>query len=64
MKVIANYLPQFHCIPENDERFGDGYTEWTAVRSAEPFFELHNQPRIPLDNNYYSLLDADILKWQ
>lgn len=64
MKVIPVYLPQFHTIPENDEWWGKGFTEWVNVRNAQPLYEGHNQPRVPLNNNYYDLSDLETLKWQ
>ena len=64
MKIIAFYLPQFHTIPENDEWWGEGFTEWSNVKAAKQLFENHRQPRVPLDNKYYNLLDRDTLAWQ
>lgn len=64
MKVLALYLPQFHKIKENDEWWGEGFTEWTTVKSAEKLFDNHEQPRVPLNNNYYDLLDMNTMRWQ
>lgn len=63
-KIIANYLPQFHVIPENSKWWGEGYTDWVGVRQAKPQYIGHNQPRIPLNRNYYSLDNIETLKWQ
>ena len=63
-KILALYLPQFHRMKENDEWWGDGFTEWTNVRNAEPLYKGHNQPRVPLNNNYYDLTNPDSLRWQ
>jgi lipopolysaccharide biosynthesis protein len=64
IKIIAFYLPQFHSIPQNDSWWGKGFTEWVNMKKAKPLFFNHYQPREPLNDNYYNLLDANTLKWQ
>ena len=64
MKLIAMYLPQFHEIEENNRAWGKGFTEWDNVRKAKPLFDGHDQPREPLNDNYYNLLDIRTLEWQ
>lgn len=64
VKIIANYLPQYHQIPENDKWWGKGFTDWIAVKNASPLFENHNEPRIPLNNNYYDLSKPENIRWQ
>lgn len=61
-KVLAIYLPQFHRIPENDQWWGNGFTEWTNVKRGKAWYPGHYQPRKPLHNNYYDLSDLKVLE--
>ncbi len=64
VKIIANYLPQYHQIPENDKWWGKGFTDWIAVKNAMPLYDNHNEPRVPLNDNYYDLSEVESLRWQ
>jgi len=64
-QTFAFYLPQFHQNRENDEFWGEGFTDWRNTDKALPLFLNHQQPKIPsLEVGQYDLGDAKVLKEQ
>jgi hypothetical protein len=64
IKPICFYLPQFHAIPENDEWWGEGFTEWSNVAKAESLFDGHQVKRPHADIGFYNILDKKVRKKQ
>lgn len=64
VKIIANYLPQYHETPYNNEWWGEGFTDWVSVKNAKQVCEGIKQPKIPLGGHYYSLDDAEEIRHQ
>lgn len=63
-KLIAYYLPQYYQIPQNDEWFGRGFTEWTNTAKAVPQYIGHWQPHLPIDVGFYNLDNTSIMHRQ
>ena len=58
-KPVALFFPQYHAIPENDQHWGKGFTEWTLLNKTGSF------AKVPLSYaegglGYYDLLDFKI----
>ncbi len=52
MRIAAYVYPGWHSIPERDESFHPGFTEWELVTACQPRFDEHHQPRTPLLGSY------------
>lgn len=61
-KILALYLPQFHQTPENDQWWGQGFTEWNVVKKASNWHKNSNQPKIPLEGYYDLSQESSIIR--
>ena len=48
VEVAAFYFPQWHEDPQNNAKFGKGWSEWISLKKAEPLFPGHEQPKSPM----------------
>lgn len=61
--LIAYYLPQFHRVKENDQWWGEGFTEWVALNNSKSYFSSQ-EIRMPTELGQYDLLDPAVLTTQ
>jgi len=62
--TLAFYLPQYHRVAENDEWWGEGFTDWRNVAAASRLFPSHAQPLAPTELGEYDLGDVDVMRQQ
>lgn len=58
---FAYYLPQYHTIPENDNWWGVGFTEWVNVKRAKTFHPKQITHLPHPDLGFYDLSNVSVI---
>jgi GT2 family glycosyltransferase len=61
LTIVAFYLPQFYETPYNNEWWGTGYTEWTAIANSKEILKDKQSKITPSELGFYDLSDPTIL---
>jgi Glycosyltransferase WbsX len=61
---LAAYLPQFHEIKENNDWWGEGFTEWVKLTDWHPWKKGHQIRRPTSQFGYYNLLAPGVMEKQ
>lgn len=48
IEAFAIYFPSWHPDAHYEKWYGKGFSEWELVKTTNPLFEGHTQPKIPL----------------
>ncbi len=63
-KILAFYLPQYHRICENDEWWGEGFTDWVNLDQSIPLFPGHTITQPADEVGRYDLTDPQVMRRQ
>ena len=64
LQIFAFYLPQYYETAYNNDWWGSGYTEWTAVARSRRFIRNQGPKLIPSELGFYNLENVATLESQ
>ena len=47
-EVVAIYFPSWHANDHYQAWYGKGFSEWELIKTTEPLYPGHHQPKVPL----------------
>lgn len=61
-KILTFYLPAFYPFAENNQFWGEGFTEWDNLNKWSPFYPGHTVKSASLEFGQYDLREYDVRK--